>query len=551
MPTFRITSPEGKTFDVNAPEGATREEALAYAQQQSSPKETYGEDGKKIAIIPNESTFADTSPKANSFEDTLRQELQDRPTEAALAAFGSPVRNAYQGTKQLLGMGDREAINAGNIIDSESPVSAFAGNALAFAPTTMIPGANTYTGAAIIGGGLGLLQPTMDDNVVRGKVTNTAYGVGGGLFGKKIGDVLGKVLARRNARIETAKPVMEARSGQIADFQNEGYVIPPADVDAGFGSKVLNALSGQAKTQQKASSINQPVTNKLVARDLGLDPEQPITREAIAGVRKKAGQAYEVIRGTGRVEADAQYKTALAELNKANENAVKDFPELANTELQDLVKAANKDGFDASSAVDAIGIFRDKADSFYASGDKKLGAATKKIADEMEAMLGRHLVKTGTPDDVLANFQGARKLIAKTYTADKALNSSTGNISAQKLGKEVGKGRPLEGGMRKAGEFAQSFNKSAQEITNTNPYTIADAFVGGIGGMYTGGAMTAAVAARPVARSLILNPAYQKAFVNPQMPGPSLGVLLEGAERSAIPLSTLSAIGLAPEVEQQ
>jgi hypothetical protein len=166
-------------------------------------------------------------------------------------------------------------------------------------------------------------------------------------------------------------------------------------------------------------------------------------------------------------------------------------------------------------------------------------------------MLGRHLVKTGAPDDVLSNFQGARKLIAKTYTADKALNSSTGNISAQKLGKEVGKGRPLEGGMRKAGEFAQSFNKSAQEITNTNPYTIADAFVGGIGGMYTGGAMTAAVAARPVARSLILNPAYQKAFVNPQMPGPSLGVLLEGAERSAIPLSTLSAIGLSPEVEQQ
>jgi hypothetical protein len=527
MPTFRITSPEGKTFDVNAPEGATREEALAYAQQNYKPVEA------EKPLNPTDGMSA---------------------TERTLAGVGKAFVDLGRGAGQLVGAVDREDVAASRELDpalmdtTAGKVGNFAGNVAAFAPTALIPGANTYTGAGVIGAGLGLLQPSTSTGET---VANTGLGVAGGLFGKKIGDVLGKVLARRNARIETAKPVMEARSGQIAGFQNEGYVIPPADVDAGFGSKVLNALSGQAKTQQKASSINQPVTNKLVARDLGLDPEQPITREAIAGVRKKAGQAYEVIRGTGRVEADAQYKTALAELNKANENAVKDFPELANTELQDLVKAANKDGFDASSAVDAISIFRDKADSFYASGDKKLGAATKKIADEMEAMLGRHLVKTGAPDDVLSNFQGARKLIAKTYTADKALNSSTGNISAQKLGKEVGKGRPLEGGMRKAGEFAQSFNKSAQEITNTNPYTIADAFVGGIGGMYTGGAMTAAVAARPVARSLILNPAYQKAFVNPQMPGPSLGVLLEGAERSAIPLSTLSAIGLAPEVEQQ
>lgn len=46
MPRFEITSPDGKKFEINAPEGATQEQALAYAQQQfskqaSAPQEGY------------------------------------------------------------------------------------------------------------------------------------------------------------------------------------------------------------------------------------------------------------------------------------------------------------------------------------------------------------------------------------------------------------------------------------------------------------------------------------------------------------------------------
>jgi hypothetical protein len=36
MPRFQITDPSGKTYEINAPEGATQEQALAYAQQQFS-----------------------------------------------------------------------------------------------------------------------------------------------------------------------------------------------------------------------------------------------------------------------------------------------------------------------------------------------------------------------------------------------------------------------------------------------------------------------------------------------------------------------------------
>jgi hypothetical protein len=38
MPTFDITSPDGKTYRVNAPEGATKDDALAFAQEQHGAK---------------------------------------------------------------------------------------------------------------------------------------------------------------------------------------------------------------------------------------------------------------------------------------------------------------------------------------------------------------------------------------------------------------------------------------------------------------------------------------------------------------------------------
>src|SRR5947209_14697922 len=38
MPKYQITSPEGKTFEITAPEGASQDEVLAYAKANFSPK---------------------------------------------------------------------------------------------------------------------------------------------------------------------------------------------------------------------------------------------------------------------------------------------------------------------------------------------------------------------------------------------------------------------------------------------------------------------------------------------------------------------------------
>ena len=46
MPTFRITAPDGNSYDINAPEGATEAEVLNYARsnyQQAAPKADFSD----------------------------------------------------------------------------------------------------------------------------------------------------------------------------------------------------------------------------------------------------------------------------------------------------------------------------------------------------------------------------------------------------------------------------------------------------------------------------------------------------------------------------
>jgi hypothetical protein len=514
-----VRMPDG-TIITNVPEGTTKEQLLAKL-------------GK-----PQQETYDPTEGMST--------------TDKVLAGAGKAIYDIGRGAGQLVGLVDRADIEESRRLDAPlmntgaGKVGNFVGNVAAFAPTAFIPGANTYTGAGVIGAGIGLLQPSTSTAET---VTNVGAGAAGGVVGKRLGDAINGFLTRRATERAAQAPMNEARTAIVREAQDRGYVIPPADADAGLGSKVLNALSGKIKTEQKASTLNQPITNRLVARDLGLPEDEPITREAINAVRKQAGEAYETIRGAGLVKPDTQFRLKLEEIGKANANAAKDFPELANTELQTLIDGVKKDQFDAGSAVDVIRILRDKSDSFYTKGDKGLGKAAKQIADEMESLLGRHLERAGAAPEVLSNFQNARKLIAKTYTAEKALNPTTGNVAGQKLARDLAKGKPLEGGMRSAAEFAQAFPKSAQDISSVNPYSILDAFVGA-GGLVSNPAITGGVVARPVARSVILNPAYQRTFVAPQEPGNSLRNLLIATEAEAVPLGAVSGLSLASQVNQ-
>ena len=53
MATFTVTAPDGKEYDITAPEGATQEQVLAYAQQnyKPTPQRSIAEDiGRQVGL---------------------------------------------------------------------------------------------------------------------------------------------------------------------------------------------------------------------------------------------------------------------------------------------------------------------------------------------------------------------------------------------------------------------------------------------------------------------------------------------------------------------
>jgi hypothetical protein len=167
-----------------------------------------------------------------------------------------------------------------------------------------------------------------------------------------------------------------------------------------------------------------------------------------------------------------------------------------------------------------------------------LGRYQKKVADAIESMVGRHLEKTGQRE-LLNDFQKARTTIAKTYTIEKSLNESSGNVIGSKLAQDLRKGKPLSGELLQAAKVSQAFPKATQEITSSMPgISPLDMTVGAIGSASMGSpSFMSYVLGRPAVRSLILSEPYQKMMLTPSY---QQGLLNINPERA---LGAASALG--------
>ncbi len=82
--------------------------------------------------------------------DSLREVLRDTDwLTRNIAGAGSAVVNAAEGVKGLFGKTDADQVANQKIIADAAPVGNIAGNVAMLAPTALIPGANTVTGAAV------------------------------------------------------------------------------------------------------------------------------------------------------------------------------------------------------------------------------------------------------------------------------------------------------------------------------------------------------------------------------------------------------------------
>lgn len=336
------------------------------------------------------------------------------------------------------------------------------------------------------------------------------------------------------------QPAPTVAEREFSRAQGAGYVVPPASVRPSVGNVALESIGGKAAMQQLSSNRNQEVTNQLAARSVGLSENQPITQASLRELRNKAGDVYKSIKAAGRITPDEQYFNDLAALRQSTAQIAQDFPDAnigSAQEIDNLVKSLAQGSFDAKSAVEYIKQLR-KAATGHLSGanaadpaKQSLGMAQRDAAAALEEMVARHLQQTGNPQ-LARQFDEARRLIAKTYTVEGALET-TGNVNAAKLAALLRKGKPLSPELEQAARFAGAFPKAAAVPEKSgSPGVSALDFA-----MTAGGAVTlpfvgqdpymalAYPAMRYGARNVALSKALQKGLTKParQLPRGAIG----------------------------
>lgn len=416
---------------------------------------------------------------AEGFADSVKQELASRSVPAQkLAAFGTGISNLMEGAKQLIpGMkSDPTTIQANRTIASEAPLTAFAGNVAPFALTAGIPALNTYTGSMALGGAMGALQPTIEDE---SRALNIGVGVAGGAAGKYVGDKVAGLVAGKQAS-EAARQGRNALKDKVlADSQAAGYVLPKSEVAPSFLNNRLESIAGKAALKQDATLRNQEVTNSLGRKLLGLSDDQPITQDAINKFRKTVAEPYR------QIEAIDNRAAAASEALKKVRNE-------AQAQWNYYNRSANPDALNIAKALD-------------------------QKADMLEGVIDKIASSKGQPE-LLSSLREARKKIAQSYDLQRGLNKATGDISAPVIGRLLDK-KPLSGELQTIANFNRTFPKfsgpgastPAAGISALEPMSMAG--YGAIGQAASGDARGLLAAGIPLlrdpVRSALLSAPYQ------------------------------------------
>ena len=512
---YTIVAPDGKEITLIGPEGATQEQVIAQAQKLYQPNQQ--------------------STQAPTYQDTFREALQNVPsgkrimgsalaglggeaiknvgavTELVSPKYGKPIAQFGQAMTDVASEANPVMGTIGQIGSYFAPTSLInKGGELLAASSTMPKLAKALTN---LGGNMGLGFLTTEGTgqegfVDRAKSAALAGGLSAGLpiLGAGVSK-LSKFLRGPEQTAQMANAVEKARE--------VGYVIPPTQANESLLNRLLEGTAGKITTQQNASAKNQEITHNLVTKALNLPENEIITPKVLENIRSGAGNAYENLKLTGRVTPDKTYHQALDNIVKDFRTIEKDFPADKLRPEVDLIESLKSKSFEVNSALAKIKTLRLDANKAYSQGDASLGNVNKKAANAIEDAIEKHLIDIDKPE-LLQQFKDARQLIAKTYTVEKALNSTSGTIDAKKLASELKKGKPLTDELKTVAEFSGQFPKATQttEMMGSRPQiNPLDVGAAGILSSLTNPSALATLALRPTARSLALSPFVQNRLV--------------------------------------
>lgn len=294
MAKYRITGPDGGTYEVNAPDGASEADVMAYVQRNAKM-------ARQLQKAPDPT-------EGMSGLDRVR------------AGFGKAFSDTAQGLGQFVGLTDRADVEETRRLDASLMKTGgglggnIAGNIAALIPTAFIPGAATLRGAAMIGAGSGLSQPSTSTSE-----TLMNAGIGGVAAPGAIMAGRGAVAAYQGGKA-LVEPLTRAGQERIAASVLQASATNPARAAAN-ASKASSLVPGSKPTL--AQIADDPGLAQLERTILNNPEYAPALQQRFAdqrgarlGTVKEIGgtdEYYEGIKEGRKIFANEDYSNAMAQ----------------------------------------------------------------------------------------------------------------------------------------------------------------------------------------------------------------------------------------------
>jgi hypothetical protein len=349
------------------------------------------------------------------------------PLERGAIGAGKAVSDLWQGAQQLLGRqnsGDVQETrdrDAALMKTNAGQVGNFAGNVAMAVPTMMVPGLNTFTGAAALGGAMGALQPTVDGE---SRGTNTALGAGGGLLGQGAGGLLGRAI----------RPVQSQLSGEEARLAAEAARRGvPLSAGQATGSRpmqiaesVMENLPFTSGPQLAQRQAQQTAFNRAVGSTFGAQADS-LTPDVMGAARSRIGRQFTDLASRNTLQADNALMTGLAQIDdNARRYLTPDVGRVVLNRIDDVM-ARIDNGTMTGTAYRNLDSELGRAARGTANGDLRnaLGELRRTLREAMDRSISQ-------ADQ--AEWQGARRQYANLMTvAPLAARNETGDVSGRTL----------------------------------------------------------------------------------------------------------------------
>jgi len=338
------------------------------------------------------------------------------------------------------------------------------------------------------------------------------------------------------AKIPSVPKSMPALNPAVAAAGELGLRLTPEQAGGGFLGRAVQSLSGSAKLERSMSKKNAPVVNSAAKAEIGIPESEPFSDQSMTQAKAPHNAVYKEVSRLGQIPVDTTYQNAISNLTDRTGSGSFGFD--VPPQIQALKEGYGSiDSFDAKDAVNKIRQLRKDSNAnqkIYDPEKNALGQAQRGVADALENQLDRYvqtLSQTGAvAPDLINRYRDARMQLAKINSVENALDGA--NVSAKDLWKQKDRGVPLSGDLARIADAYGNFDRSLQDVSkirDSGPFGVLDTLFGVTAGMAHPAALSA-ILARPLARSALASPLYQKSLQGAPLLAPSSPRLLGAAK---------------------